>query len=468
MSETQAGAFQLDYRLMSPSASLANGQPSLLVTVTAPNVEAQRVPATIVFLIDCSASMYYSLMSPENLNAWADLAKSRGELQRVVADGREKHTVVGQTKEEMAQQDVTPMHGVRDALAAVTADILPDDDICVVGFADRGALLHHGSDPGVLRETLGHLVHKAYGPTLGGGTHMTESVNVVGQWLASLPARKSSTEIILISDGVVVDSAQATEAMSAPALQGVRIAAIGHGVEFDQNLLCYLADVTQGEYHFAQTAEQIAPAIRSTFERLQGAVVTDTWLQLKPAGEVRFPRAYRVLPEVGDAFLRPTGEDWGALQLGALGSGEQQAVLVELVGADQPSDSPVAEVALSATFHSGDSVSQSLVCQGDAAHWEAPDSGSFTAQLARAVAPYKLGHMAEEAERTGELERARDLYRQQAKCLRALGEAEEAEIAEQHAVDLETGQSHGRVPTRQLRQHTRRLTRKIKRPSDEG
>jgi len=466
-----APSLSVDYRFIRPQPSAQGGQPMMLLTVQAPSLAAQRIPATIVFLVDCSMSMFYSLLPPEELQRWKALAQSRGELKRIVADGREKLTVVGQTKQEMVMYDVTPMHGVHAAVSAVAHDILREDDVSIVGFADRGELLHQGSDPAAMQAVMTALLRRQYAQVLGGQTYMAEAMTKVTQWLEWLAAqqrRKPNTEIIVISDGVVADAPQATALLANPQLTGACITAIGYGVDFDQNLLCYLADRTQGTYIFAQTAEEIAPAIRTTFQRLQNAVVSNTWLQLKPAWGVRFGRAYRVLPEVGDAFLQPTEGGWMALQLGSLTAGEQHAVLVEVAMPEGMQGQALAEAALSATFPSGEVASQNLSCQDDPGRWEEAGAATFGAQLAGAVEPYKLGHAAEEAERTGELEQARDLYHRQAECLRAMGQPEEAEMAEQHALDLVRGQAHGRVPTRQLRQHTRKLTRKIARPDGDG
>lgn len=247
------GALSLDVR-MDRSAVLQHGDNIryVVVTVTAPDLDRERVPVDIAMVVDTSGSM-----------------------------GREGK-----------------IEAARAAADELVAALHPGDRFALVSFDDAARVVVPGApfDGDVTR-----LHQVIQGLRDDGGTNLWAGLELGEQQLASThPARK----LLLVSDGQANVGETSPEAFArlsrAYASEGVSVSAIGLGRDFNENLLESMADAGGGSYRFVGDPEELTTVIAAELERTGKTLARQVRVRVSAVEGARIRKLY------GWSAARPT------------------------------------------------------------------------------------------------------------------------------------------------------------------
>jgi Ca-activated chloride channel family protein len=121
----------------------------------------------------------------------------------------------------------------------------------------------------------------------GGGTNLHAGL-VLGRQEAQRAYHQGEvSRVILLSDGHanegIVDTPQIADAARDAANHGVRITAVGIGLDFNEDLMEAIAEAGRGNYHYVKEAHDLDGVIAGELAGVQATVATNVELRLRPA-----------------------------------------------------------------------------------------------------------------------------------------------------------------------------------------
>ncbi len=244
------GPLSLDLRL-DRSALAQDGESLryLVVSVTAPEVQRERVPVDIALVVDTSGSMG---------------REGKIEAARAAAD-------------ELV-----------DALRS-------GDRFSMVSFDDHARLLVEGAgfDGPHLADERARLHRVVAGLRDDGGTNLWDGLTLGADQLADgHPARK----VLVVSDGQANVGETSQDAFTTLtrtfASGGVSVSAIGLGRDFNENLLEAMADTGGGSYQFVGNPEELPTVIAAELERTTSTLARRARVRIDAAEGVRIREVY--------------------------------------------------------------------------------------------------------------------------------------------------------------------------------
>jgi len=213
-----------------------------------------------------------------------------------------------------------PIDDARRASLALLDALGPDDRLTVVAFHSETEVLLPstllgGADLGALRGQIARM--EARGTTdLAGGlrTGLEELVRHFEP--------QGINRLVLLSDGVPNDPSPILPLAQAAGERGVRITALGLGLEYDETLLGQIAQLSNGRFHFVDDSARVAGVFRDEVLRFERLLARDLVLELRPGPGVT----------IDGVVGQPIATAGGGVQiaLGDLSEGEERDVIVSL------------------------------------------------------------------------------------------------------------------------------------------
>ncbi len=213
-----------------------------------------------------------------------------------------------------------PIDDARDASLALLDALRPEDRLSVVAFHSETEVLLPstpltGADLGALRAQIGRM--EARGTTdLAGGLRAG-----LEQLIARFEPR-GINRLVLLSDGVPNDPSSILALAQAAGERGIRITALGLGLEYDETLLGQIAQVSNGRFHYVEESARVAEVFRDEVLRFERLLARDMMLELRPGPGV----------SIEGVVGQPVATSGGGVQiaLGDLSEGEERDVIVRL------------------------------------------------------------------------------------------------------------------------------------------
>jgi Ca-activated chloride channel family protein len=200
--------------------------------------DAQRAPLDLAFVVDHSGSM---------------------------SDGRLDHAK-------------SAAHGIVDHLTAA-------DHIALIQFDDTAQVVV----PSIAMDGEGKA---KFGKALdamqpAGGTNLHAGLVLGRQEAQRAYTQGQVSRVILLSDGHANEGITATpeiaDAARDAANHGVRITAVGIGLDFNEDLMEAIAEAGRGNYHYVKEASDLDKVIAGELAGVQATVATNVELRLRPA-----------------------------------------------------------------------------------------------------------------------------------------------------------------------------------------
>ncbi len=341
----------------------------------------------------------------------------------------------------------------------------PQDVVSVVIFDDKVEVIAPSrpvTDPAALKREIERIRD-------GGGTEMSRGMRKGLEELQKGLGPGRVSRMLLLTDGETFGDEDVCRRLAADAgKQGVAIAALGLGEEWNEQLLDDIAQASGGSSDFIPAGRP--DAILRTFERhvqtAQATVIQNAELILRLVPGV-LPRAvWRVTPLIAKLGHRALSDRDVQVTLGDMDRQQGQSVLVEvLVPPRQPGAYRIAQAEVSydvaATGLTGEKARADVTLSftGDAA--QAAQTNPYVMNVVEKVTAHKLQTRALDEAAVGNIAGATQKLRAAATRLLELGEEELAQTALQEAQRLESGEGLSAAGTKKLRYETRKLTQKL-------
>ena len=221
-----------------------------------------------------------------------------------------------------------PIADARQASLDLLDSLSSQDRLSVVVFHSETEVLLpstrlEGADLDELRQQIGQM--QARGTTdLGGG------LQAGLEQLVRNFEPEGVNRLVLLSDGVPNDAATVLPLAQAAGERGIRITALGLGIDFDETLLGQLASRSGGRFHYIEESSMVASVFRDEVLRFERLLARNVLLELSPGPGVR-------IDGVVGQRITPLGNGHVRVELGDLSEGEHRDVIVRMhTGAHRP------------------------------------------------------------------------------------------------------------------------------------
>ena len=270
------------------------GQPRLvyLLIEVSGGAGGATLPSNLGFILDTSDSMRIRLVTDEQ---FMELAKN-GQAQEVMTDGVPAYQIKSVSSDLIAKFP-RRIDYVSEALQIASEYLRSLDNFSVVAFAGRAHCMIP-STTGKEKARLQQAARELEYVRLGDETRMAEGIALAFNEVQRQCGKECASRLILLTDGHTRNVKECYEWAQNARKAGVKLTTMGIGVEFNEELLIPLADITGGNAYYIENPSQIPQA----FRRELGAALNISYrnvevkLQL-PAG-VQLRRVHRVLPDI--------------------------------------------------------------------------------------------------------------------------------------------------------------------------
>ena len=415
-----------------------------------------RLPINLGLVVDVSRSMQVPIVTPEQFE-W--LAR-QGHVHEVMVDGLPVWHI--ETPPVGFGDDLpSSLTYVRRALGEAAERLRPSDSSAVVAFATQAETLVPITTGRSRLPT--HVVDRLLQIDLGEETYMARGMELGLQEVLRGRTQGSASRLLILTDGFTLDEAQCRALAQRARQAGVALTTLGLGVEFNEELLIGLAELSGGHAYFAKDPQQIPGVFAQEISHLETVAYRNLEIKLKLTSGAELRRAYHVRPVL--ARLGESGGEGGSynLFLGDLEWGTPPAVLLELIVPPRPAGVyRMCQVVLA--YDKPDSSAGKaradviLTYSVDRPAIEAPLDPEVVDLVERTTA-FSLQTQALEQAARGDLAGATVRLRAAATRLLGLGEADLAQAALREAENLERGEQLSAQARKEMRYTTRRLTR---------
>jgi Ca-activated chloride channel family protein len=288
---------------------------------------AASTPLNLSLVVDASRSMSIPILTEEQFN---DL-KARGMAKKKTVDGVQ----VWQFEVPRGYRVDAPsnMDFTKEALRVVADRLRPSDRFSLVAFA-QGALLMVDSSAGTEGRALLEAVKQLDHVELGDETFMARGMEMGYREALSGVAGDTVSRMIVLTDGYTQEAHDAYTWTRQAKKEGIVVSTMGLGLDFNEDLLISLADVSGGHAYFIEDPQEIPAAFAQELAAAQSITWRDLSLALELPTDVILRRAHRVRPVI--APLEPADAPAHTLPLGDLEAAAAPAVLLELVVPPRP------------------------------------------------------------------------------------------------------------------------------------
>lgn len=213
-----------------------------------------------------------------------------------------------------------PIDKARDAAIAVVDMMRDGDFLSVVAFGTEPELLLPATE--VDRGELDELREKIAEMEASGTTDMAGGLQV--GWSQVLQHRTGETidRIVLLGDGVPNDPNPILPLATQAGQHQIPIAALGLGLEYDEQLMGQIAELSHGNFTYVEDAEQVASLFQQQVLAVEQMLARNVVLHLQPGPGV----------EIAEVIGQNTPAGGGGLQLalGDLSEGDVREVVVRM------------------------------------------------------------------------------------------------------------------------------------------
>ena len=274
------------------------GQPRLvyLLIDVSGGEGANTLPSNLGFILDTSDSMRIRLVTDEQ---FMQLARN-GQAQEVMTDGVPAYQIKSISGDLIAQFP-RRIDYVSDALKVASEYLRPVDQFSVVAFAERAQCMIP-SVSGKEKVRLHQAARELEYMRLGDETRMAQGIAMAFDEVQRQCGGACASRLILLTDGHTRNVKECYDWAQTARKAGIKLTTMGIGVEFNEELLIPLADITGGNAYYIETPDQIPEAFRQEL----GAALNISYRNVEvklllPAG-VKLRRMHRVLPDISTAI----------------------------------------------------------------------------------------------------------------------------------------------------------------------
>ena len=230
--------------------------------------------------------------------------------------------VVLDTSGSMAGEKI---EDAKRSVLRLLADMRDEDEIAIIRYSDGAEVLQPLARVGEVRRTIENKVRDLQAA---GGTNIPGGLREGRGALANSGLGRVK-RIVLVSDGLDSGRATATALAGDASEHGMTVSSLGVGTDFDESYMSDIARQGHGNFAFVKEGDALATFLRKELTETANTVAQNVHVHI-------------VLPE-GISFVRATGaeariigENTLDLSTGALFSGDERRVTLELTSSLMP------------------------------------------------------------------------------------------------------------------------------------
>jgi Ca-activated chloride channel family protein len=301
-----------------------------------PEQAAAPAPLNLSLVVDASRSMSIPILNEAQFN---DL-KARGMAKLKTVDGVQVWQF--EVPRGFRMDAPSNMDFTKEALRIVAEYLRPDDRFSLVAFA-QDALLMVGSRPGTETAALQEAIERLDRIDLGDETFMARGMQAGYKQAMDGVAAEATSRMIVLTDGYTKEEHDCYTWSRQAKQDGIVVSTMGLGLDFNEELLISLADVSGGHAYFIEDPQEIPGAFRQELARAQSVTWRDLTVELEAPADVTLRRAHRVRPTIAPIEVqeKPANAQGIQLVLGDLeGAADDDeagpAILLELIVPPRP------------------------------------------------------------------------------------------------------------------------------------
>jgi len=215
---------------------------------------------------------------------------------------------------------------LREAVKFAIDLLQPNDIVSIVAFSGSPKTLVSGQNA----HDKNHLKRAVDRLMASGGTQLGPAIRAGLDEVRKNLASNRINQLVILTDGQTEnESACLSEAENA-GRQGIKITALGLGVDWNEVLLVDVGNRGGGEAGFISQPHEIGSYFQQVVQNMQGAVVRNTLLTLRLTAGITPRKVWRVAPLITDLGVRGLADRDVQVQLGELVKDQGQGILVEL------------------------------------------------------------------------------------------------------------------------------------------
>jgi len=272
--------------------------------------------------------------------------------------------------------------------------------------------------------------------------------------------------MIILTDGFTLDGDECLRQVQQATAQGLSVSTVGVGVEFNEELLIPISDMSGGNAHFIHDPRDLPKVFAQDLSGVQAIALRNLELKMRLAVGVELHRAHRVMPVISHLDSVPILDRSLNISLGDLERDSSHALLLELiVPPRQPGTYRLAHAVLAYDNPTqglvGEKVRSDILVQYVETSQADTQMDARVMNVVEKVSTHRLQTRALQEAQAGNIAGATVKLRAAATRLLNMGEEELAQAALQEAENLERQGQFSAAGTKKLRYKTRRLTRKL-------
>jgi Ca-activated chloride channel homolog len=218
---------------------------------------------------------------------------------------------------------------VTEAVKFLSNNVVPDDKIAVVAFADSARVIVHPDqihDQAAVARALEDIDLLE----IGGGTQMALGMRAAIDEVKKNLAPNRLNRVLVLTDGQTYEETACIDLANQNRDQ-MSFSAMGVGVEFNEKLLMRIAQDSHGKYHFIGDAAEIPGIFEDELEGLRAVSVRNGKIDLTLAQGVQIREAFRASPEIYALGTPLVDERKVVYEIGDLEAGVPGSALLTLV-----------------------------------------------------------------------------------------------------------------------------------------
>ncbi len=411
---------------------------------------ATTTTLNLSLVVDASRSMSIPILTEAQFRKLA----AQGMAQQKTVDG----VLVWQFEVPRGFHIEAPsnMDFTKQALRIVADRLRPSDRFSLVAFA-QDALLMVSNTPGTEAKSLVGAIDRLNQIDLGDETYMARGMQMGYKQAMPGVASHAVSRMIVLTDGYTKEESDCYTWTRQAKTDGIVVSTVGLGLDFHEDLLISLADVSGGHAYFIEDPAEIPGAFEQELAAAQSVTWRDLSLTLEMPGEVALRRAHRVRPDIAALPANAAQIALGDLEMAGA------AVLLELVVPPRPAGVyRLAQVKLNARSTGQSGAAEALEQQDIVARYtetpsEAKQTDAHLMSVIQAVSAYKLQTQAMEDARIGNVEGATRKLRLAGERLVEMGQKDLGQTMLQEAESVEKEGQMSVEGTKKLRYGTRKL-----------
>lgn len=215
---------------------------------------------------------------------------------------------------------------LREAVKFAIDSLQPNDIVSIVAFSSSPKTILSGQparDKNRLKREVDRL-------TASGGTQLGPAIRAGLNEVRKNLAPNRINQLVILTDGQTENESEVRVEAENAGREGIKITALGLGVDWNETLLLDLGSRSSGEAGFVSQPHEIAPYFQQVVQGMQGAVVQNALLTLRLTSGITPRKVWRVAPLIADLGVRGVSDRDVQVPLGELVKDQGQGVLVEL------------------------------------------------------------------------------------------------------------------------------------------